>query len=104
MELWAYRALNEKQFDIHFWRTSSGLEVDFVLGDAEVVIEVKISHSIASSDIRGLIDFQKQYKPKAAFVVSTIPRLRKLTLPDGQTIDIMPWRNFLEMLWQGKII
>lgn len=104
MELWAYRALNEKQFDIHFWRTSSGLEVDFVLGDAEVAIEVKISNAISSSDIHGLITFQKEYKPKAAFVVSTAARSRKLSLPDGHTIDIMPWRTFLEMLWKGEII
>jgi predicted AAA+ superfamily ATPase len=104
MELLAYRALNEKQFDVHFWRTSSGIEVDFVLGDAEVAIEVKISNTIASRDIHGLIIFQKEYKPKAAFVVSTVSRLRKLTLPDGQTIDIIPWRTFLEMLWKGKII
>lgn len=104
MELWAYRAYNEKQFDIHFWRTSSGLEVDFVLGDAEVAIEVKISSTIASSDIHGLITFQKEYKPKATFVVCTAARMRKLTLPDGQTIDIMPWQSFLELLWKGKII
>lgn len=104
MELWAYRALNEKEFDIHFWRTSSGLEVDFILGDAEVAIEVKISNAVSSKDIHGLISFQKEYKPKAAFVVSTVSRLRKLSLPDGQSIDIMPWRTFLDMLWKGKVI
>lgn len=104
LELWAYRALNEKEFDIHFWRTNSGLEVDFVLGHAEVAIEVKISDSIASSDIRGLITFQNEYKPKSAFVVSTVSRARKLTLSDGQVIDILPWRTFLDMLWQEKIM
>lgn len=103
MELWVYRALNEKEFDIHFWRTNSGLEVDFVLGKAEIAIEVKISNTIASSDIRGLITFQNEYKPKSAFVVSTVQRARKLTLPDGQGIEILPWRTFLEMLWNGKI-
>lgn len=104
MELWAYRALCEKDFDIHFWRTNSGLEVDFILGDAEIAIEVKISNSINSSDIHGLIAFQNTYKPKASFVVCCVARQRKLSLADGQTIDIMPWKNFLEMLWQGKII
>ena len=103
MELWAYQALNEKDFTIHFWRTNSGLEVDFILGDGEVAIEVKISSSIASSDIHGLILFQKEYKPRASFVVCTASRSRKLSLDDGQTIDILPWRTFLEMLWGGKI-
>lgn len=104
MELWAYRALNEKQFDIHFWRTSSGLEVDFILEDAEVAIEVKISNTISSKDIHDLITFQKEYKPKAALVVSTVSRSRKLSLPDGQIIDIISWRTFLEMLWKGKTL
>lgn len=104
MELWAYRALNEKDFDIHFWRTNSGLEVDFILGNAEVAIEVKISSSISSSDLSGLITFQNEYKPKAAMVVACVPKQRKLTPADGQYIEILPWRIFLEMLWQGKII
>ena len=66
-------------------------------------IEVKISDHIQSSDIHGLIAFQREYEPKAAIVVCTAPRLRKMTLPNGQTIDIMPWRTFLESLWNGEI-
>lgn len=104
MELWAYRALNDLDFDLHYWRTNTGLEVDFILGDAEVAIEVKISNSINASDIHGLIAFQEDYKPKSAIVVCTAPKQRKLSLKDGNTIDILPWRTFLEMLWKGKII
>ncbi len=104
MELWAYRGLSEKEFEIQFWRTNSGLEVDFVLGNAEVAIEVKISSSIALECIHGLISFQNTYAPKASLVVCTAPRARKLTLADGQTIDILPWQVFLEHLWQGKIL
>ncbi len=104
MELWAYRGLNDLEFDIHFWRTNSGLEVDFILGNAEIAIEVKITDHIKSSDIHGLIAFQKEYEPKTAIVVCTAPRQRKMTLPDGHTIDILPWRTFLESLWKGDII
>ena len=104
MELWACKGLYYKEFDMHFWRTNGGLEVDFVLGDAEVAIEVKISDQIKASDIRGLIAFQNEYKPKAAYVVNTSPRQRKMTLPNGQFIEIMPWNLFLDALWNGKII
>lgn len=103
MELWAYRGLNEKEFDICFWRTNSGLEVDFILGNTEVAIEVKISNAISSVEIRGLIAFQEEYQPKASFVVCTTPKPRKLTLPNGQVISILPWRTFLDMLWEGKL-
>ncbi len=104
MELMAYKGLNELEFDIHFWRTNSGLEVDFILGDAEVAIEVKISDQIKSSDIHGLIAFQQAYQPKTAIVVNTAPRQRRMILPNGQIIEIMPWCTFLEMLWLGKIM
>lgn len=104
MELWAYRALNDLSFDLHFWRTNTGLEVDFILGNAEVAIEVKIASSISASDIHGLIAFQQGYKPKAAIVVCTAQKQRKLTLADGNTVDIMPWSLFLDTLWKKKII
>lgn len=103
MELWAYRGLNDLELDIHFWRTNSGLEVDFILGNAEVAIEVKISDRIQSADIHGLIAFQEQYNPRLTMVVCTAPRARKMTLNNGRIIDIIPWQTFLKMLWQGQI-
>ena len=58
MEPITYRSLNDLDHDIRFWRTSTGLEVDFILGDAEITIEVKISERIRNSEINGLINFQ----------------------------------------------
>ena len=43
MELIAFRSLNRKKFPLTYWRTKTGLEVDFILGNADVAIEVKIS-------------------------------------------------------------
>ena len=103
MELIAYRGLNNLDFDIKFWRTASGLEVDFILGDAEVAIEVKINDRISAVDLHGLISFQKQYHPKQTLVVNTAPRKRRLTI-DGNHVDILPWETFLNMLWRGDII
>lgn len=42
MELLAWRSYRERDFPVRYWRTKSGLEVDFVLGrEAEAAIEVK---------------------------------------------------------------
>ena len=41
MEILAHRSYRELDYGVHFWRTKSGLEVDFVLGDGEVALEVK---------------------------------------------------------------
>lgn len=104
MEIIAYRGLNELDYDIKFWRTSSGLEVDFILGDAEVAIEIKISDKIDISDIHGLVAFQQEYHPKKAIVINTSPRARRKELSANLAIDILPWETFLTLLWQGQII
>ena len=37
----AYRSYKEKDFPINFWRTKTGLEVDFILDQGNTAIEVK---------------------------------------------------------------
>lgn len=102
MELMAYRGLNDLDFDISFWRLHNGLEVDFILGDGEVAIEVKINDNLKTSNLKGLHAFA-QYHPKKMIVVNTSPRPRKLT-DSGAEILVYPWRDFLEKLWGGEII
>lgn len=103
MELMAYRGLNDREFDIQFWRVPSGLEVDFILGNGEIAIEVKINDNLRKSNLQGLHAFAESFKPKKSIVVNTSPNPRKLT-DGGHVIDVLPWRHFLEMLWAGEII
>ena len=42
MELLAFRSYTEREFNINFWRTKTGLEVDFILADSEVAIEANV--------------------------------------------------------------
>lgn len=103
LELIAYKELNDKSFEISYWRTKNGLELDFVIGKAEIGIEVKISSHIERRDIKGLIEFGKEYTPNKLYVVclESIPRIMKL---DDIEINIMPLELFLKELWNGKII
>ena len=98
-EILAYRSYRALDFDIHFWRTKSGLEVDFILGDAEIALEVKGSALVKSSELGALKAFREEHKTKSALVVcnESAPRL-------SEGIRILPWRIFLEELWGGKII
>ncbi|MEA3280031.1 MAG: hypothetical protein U9Q38_05480 [Thermodesulfobacteriota bacterium] len=95
MEIAAYNSYNE----INFWRTKSGLEVDFVLGRGEVAIEVKGSTRIEKRDLQPLNAFIEEYSPRKALVVCN-EREERI---HGR-IHIMPHRNFLSDLWEGKII
>ncbi len=85
--------------DCNFWRTKSGLEVDFILGGGETAIEVKGDGSIKNKDLRPLNAFMETYAPRKALVVCNEKEERIV----GK-VRIMPWRKFLRDLWNGKII
>lgn len=104
MELMAYLGINRKRYDISYWRTKTGLEVDFILGKAEVAIETKISEQVQKQDLKGLIAFCEEHPSCKAFVVSQDKRARQLQVNEELTISIMPWKSFLENLWKGEIV
>lgn len=104
MELMAYAGLNDLDFDISYWRTRSGTEVDFILGDAKVAIEVKISDRVRQADLKGLTEFSECYKPEKTILVNLVPNPQRIKIDAGCEIDVLPWRQFLEMLWSGQII
>jgi uncharacterized protein len=99
MEILAHRSYRELDHDINFWRTKSGLEVDFILGQGEVAIEVKGTSRVDSTDLRPIKAFIQEYRPARAFVVCN-ERVRRL----HEEILILPWREFLKMLWDGEVI
>ena len=99
MELSAYNSYKELDYEINYWRTKSGLEVDFVLGRGEVAIEIKGTTRIDKRDLRSLKAFTEHYSPRKSVVVCNEREERV-----HQHIRIMPWRKFLSDLWDGKII
>lgn len=103
LELTAYRGLHEKDFTIQYWRTKTGLEVDFILGNGEVAIEVKLQGNVQKADIKGLRAFMEEHKPKKNYVISLVPRARKMTLEEGD-VDILPVELFMKKLWNQEII
>src|SRR6185295_19192573 len=99
MEIQAHRSYRELGYGVHFWRTKSGLEVDFVLGDGEVAVEVKGTSRVDPADFRSLRAFVADNRPRHAILVCNerAPRL-------VEGIEILPWREFLARLWGGRIL
>lgn len=99
MELSAYRAYRNPELDIRFWRTSTGFEVDFILGAMETAIEVKSSARVGDHHLRGLRALMEEHKKVKPVVVSleNIPRKTQ----DG--IRVLSVRDFCEELWSGKL-
>jgi len=99
MELRAHSSLRDLHYAINFWRTKSGLEADFVLGDGQVAIEVKGSSRVDRKELRPLMAFREEYSPRQTLVVCN-ERVERI----HEQIRILPWRVFLRELWDGKII
>lgn len=66
MEIVAFRSYTRKDFAINFWRTKTGLEVDFVLGTGEVAIEIKGASRVNKRDMNGLEAFLETHTPNEA--------------------------------------
>jgi len=106
MELLAYRAYRNPQLNVKYWRTKSGLEVDFILDDGRVAVETKIGPQPGGRDLRGLRAFIEEHHPEAAYVVCTTPRPFRIE-GSNPPIEVLPWETFVEQLWsagrqQGK--
>ena len=99
MELVAYRSYFNLDFTINYWRTKSGLEVDFILADGEIAIEVKGTHRVDSKDLSGIRTFAKELLPKKAIVVCNEQVIRKVG-----NIKLIPYRIFLTKLWLREIV
>jgi uncharacterized protein len=99
MELRAHSSIRELNYAINFWRTKSGLEADFVLGDGQVAIELKGTHRVERKELRSLMAFKDEYAPRQTLVVCN-ERVERI----HDNIRIIPWRVFLRDLWEGKII
>jgi len=101
-ELYAYIHYKELRTDIHYWRTKSGHEVDFILGDGAVAIEVKTSAEIERRDVKGLDAFMQEHPGTKAIVASNVERRRLMQGSHGD-IHILPIKFFLQKLWAGEI-
>ncbi|HAK94116.1 MAG TPA: AAA family ATPase [Planctomycetes bacterium] len=99
MELRAYQAYAQPELDIRFWRTSSGQEVDFVLGDMEVAVETKGAQRLHAGDLKGLAALKEEHRVRRAVLVSLEKEKRAI----APGIDALPWRQFLEALWAGDL-
>lgn len=98
-ELYAHSNYSDKNYSIAYWRTTSQIEVDFILGTHEVAIEVKGTDNVQTKHLKGLKSFSEEYKVKQLIVVSNDPFERKMG-----DITVMPWKIFLSKLWANQII
>lgn len=79
-----------------FWRSTSGFEVDFILGD-HTAVEVRAKGNVSSKDLKPLQMLAEEKGLKRYLCVSFDPRPRTL-----DTVTVLPYQQFLDALWGGE--
>ena len=98
MEFKAYQAYRKPDLPVYFWRTSTGQEVDFILGDKELAVEIKGSARVHEGDARALTGLTEDGAVKKRVIVCLEKQPREI----AGGIEVIPWRLFLERLWSGE--
>jgi predicted AAA+ superfamily ATPase len=101
----SYIKLTRSDYKISYWRTKTGIEVDFILhfkNGITIPIEVKISQNIHKTELKGLKSFMSEHQIKQGYIVCMESNAQKVILDDGE-IKIYPVQTFLDYLWAGKI-
>ena len=98
LELRAWIDYTKPTRTLHYWRSTSAFEVDFIL-DGKVAIEVKSATQASQKHFKGLKALQEEKVIGKSILVC---REKEKRLVEG--ILIYPWEVFLKDLWGGKII
>ena len=80
-----------------YWRSLSGAEVDFLVGD-RVAIEVKAKDRVTRRDQSGLHALAEDIGLDRKLIVCNEPRRRW-----DDTVEIVPIEEFLSDLWAGRL-
>jgi predicted AAA+ superfamily ATPase len=100
-EIDCHRMYSELYYNLSFWRLTSGIEVDFILGDMEVAIEVKSSQKVRPEYSKGLLQLKIEHPTlKRMLLVCTVDERRVL----DSGVEVMPYQDFLNELWSGEIV
>lgn len=81
---------------LSYWRSTSGFEVDFILGD-HTAIEVKAKDNVAPQDLKSLRALKEEGTLKHFVCVCLETRARTV-----EGIRILPYEEFLDGIWNGE--
>jgi uncharacterized protein len=95
-EVIAYLGYSNSEHSLSYWRTTTGYEVDAIIGNAHTAIEIKSTEEVHSHHTKGLKAFSEEFPDARLIIVSLDKQPRRMN-----GIDILPAQDFLRMLWNG---
>ncbi|MXX94362.1 MAG: ATP-binding protein [Gammaproteobacteria bacterium] len=96
-ELQGWIDYNIRDEKIYFWKSQSGFEVDFILGN-HTAIEIKAKPHVGQRDLRSL----RALKEEKVFQNYVCIYIGERSLEQSDGIEILPYAVFLEQLWEGR--
>ena len=97
-ELSTYLHYQNRAETLNFWRTSTGFEVDFIIGE-KIAIEVKSTKLVDNKDLKGLKAIAQERAFRRFIIISKEPNRRQI-----DQFEIWPYRSFLQALWNHDIV
>lgn len=94
-EIRAFLSYREKSHPLAYWRTSTGLEVDLIVGQLDLAVEFKASQQVDERHLKGLRALMADQTVREAIVVSQDAAVRELS----GGVTVYPWREFCNKLW-----
>ncbi|MCE5204944.1 MAG: AAA family ATPase [Porphyromonadaceae bacterium] len=95
-EIIAYIGYFKPFLNLSYWRTTSGYEVDAIIGNADTAIEIKSSNEVQSHHTKGLKAFSEEFPDARLILVSLDKYPRQLN-----NVEIYPATQFLSKMWKG---
>lgn len=97
LELRNYILAKSPRSKMNYWNINKRAEVDFVI-NKKIAIEVKATELVTEKHFKGLKLMAEDYELERKIVVSRDSTPRKVN-----DIEIIPYRDFCELLWAGKL-
>jgi predicted AAA+ superfamily ATPase len=97
LELKAFIDYRRNDYSLHYWRSHTKLEVDFLL-NREIAIEVKSSGRVADKEENSMLALAEEVPLKRRIIVCNEKARRKTE----RGTEIIPIEEFLDMMWGGE--
>ena len=98
-ELIAYLGYTQSLEKLTYWRTSSGYEVDAIIGEGRIAIEIKSTDEVKTRHLKGLKAFLEDF-PQAKTIIVSFDKYPRIL----NGVEIFPAEQFLKALWNSEII
>lgn len=97
-EIRTYLSYKNSKHHLTYWRTTTGLEVDLIVGNGLLALEFKANDNVQTKHLKGLKVFCEEHPVNQAVVVCLEEEPRQM----GQFF-VLPWQIFCRKLWDGNL-